>query len=44
MKPCEVCRYRDRRQTKEWKKEGGCDLFSLNPDEYKQADKKENTI
>ena len=36
MKPCEACGYRNRCQTKQYKKNGGCDLFWLNPDEYKK--------
>lgn len=41
MKPCEACGCRDRCQTKKYKKNGGCDLFWLNPDEYKKMNKEE---
>lgn len=41
MKPCEACGYRDRCQTKQYKKNGGCDLFWRNPDKYKKTDKEE---
>jgi hypothetical protein len=30
MKPCEACGYRDRCQTKQYKRNGGCDLFWFN--------------
>ena len=42
MKPCEVCGSRNRCQTKQYKKNGGCDLFWLNPKEYKKVKNEDN--
>ena len=40
MKPCEARGYRNRCQNKQYKKNGRCDLFWLNPDEYKKTKNK----
>ena len=42
MKPCEAGGYLNRFQTKQYKKNGGCDLFWLNPDEYKKLKENNN--
>ena len=40
---CKVCGYRNRCTTKEYRKNKGCrcDLFWLDPDEYKKVEKAE---
>ena len=42
MISCKICGYRNRCKLKQYKKKC-CDLFWLNPDEYKQKEKNNDT-